>query len=450
MSSMYKAGATSRPSRRQLLVSSAMLGGTSMAGSLAISRSAHGAGSDTLRIGLIGCGGRGTGAACQALSTKGPVKLWAMADVFQDKLEASLANLVKGQEARYDRLAHKGFGASVEVPPERRFVGFDAYKEAIQSGVDMVILATPGHFRPAQYEYAVNQGKHVFMEKPAAVDAPGIRQLLAANEEAKKKNLKVAFGLQRRHNLIFQETIKRLEDGAIDKIVLMRCYWNLGSVCGDLPRPGMTEMQYQMRNACIFTWLDGGYIVNGLIHTLDVCNWLKGGHPVIAQGQGGRQVHTAREYGDTYDHNAVEFTYEDGTKMFGQCRQISGCWNSASVHVHGTGGYAEIDRGRIEGAGEWRFRGSVPNPYQVEHDVLMDAIRNNKPHNEAEYGATSTMTAILGRMAGYSGQLVRWEDALNSNVSLSPERYTFDATPPAVADENGSYPVAMPGVTKVL
>jgi predicted dehydrogenase len=438
-----------RTSRRIFLEqSSAVLAGTALSG--AIAARAYAAGDEAIKVALIGCGGRGTGAACQILSTKGPVKLWAMAAVFAHRLESSHAAVTKGQRAAYDRAAHRGFGARIDVPPERRFVGFDAYKKAIESGVDLVLLTTPPHFRPVQFEYAVRQGKHVFMEKPVATDAPGIRQLLAANEEARKKNLKVVVGLQRRHDPRYQETIKRIKDGAIGDVVCMRSYWNMGSIRGGRPQPDVTEMQYQLRNWPCFTWLGGDHIVEAHIHNLDVCNWLKGAHPVAAQGQGGRQVHTAREYGDIYDHHFVEFTYQDGTKMFGQCRNISGCWSRVSEHAHGTKGYAEINRARIEGAGKWRFRGRISNPYQREHDVLLDAIRNSKPHNEAGYGAISTMTAIMGRMATYSGKVVRWEDAINSEFSLAPERYAWDAEPPVVPGKDGSYPVAIPGITKAL
>ncbi len=436
-------------SRRSFLgQSSAVVAATTLSG--AIARSAHAAGDETIKVALIGCGGRGAGAASQAFKTKGPIKLWAMADVFEDRLESSLAGLTKGQKKDYDREAHAGFSAQVDIPPERRFVGFDAYKKAIDSGVDMVILASPPHFRPVHYEYAVKQGKHVFMEKPVAVDATGIRRLLAANEEAKRKNLKIVVGLQRRHNLRYQETVKRIHDGAIGDIVFMRCYWDTHSICRDHPQPGMAQMQHQMRNWQCFTWLGGDHIVEAHTHSLDVCNWLKGAHPVTAQGQGGRQVHTGPECGNIFDHHFVEFTYEDGTKMFSQCRTISGCWNSVSEHIHGTNGRAEVNRGRIEGAQKWRFRNRIPNPYQVEHNVLFDAVRNNKPHNETEFSAISTMTAIMGRMATYSGKMIRWEDAINSSISLAPERYAWDVEPPVLPDDKGVYPVAIPGVTKVL
>ncbi len=428
---------------------------TTLAGSAltsAIAARAYAAGDETIKVALVGCGGRGTGAATQALSTKGPVKLWAMADVFEDKLQSSHAALTKGQESRYDREKHQGFGGKVDVAPERRFVGFDAYKRAIDSGVDLVILATFPHFRPMQYEYAVKQGKHVFMEKPVATDATGIRRLLAANEEAKKKNLKVAVGLQRHHHAVYEETMKRLKDGAIGDIELMRVYWNSAVGGGCRPRkPDITEMEYQFRNKYFFTWLDGDHIVEQHVHNIDIAQWLRDEHPVSAQGQGGRMFRNGREHGEIFDHHFVEFTYADGTKMFSQCRHVPGCWNSVSEHILGSKGKAEVNRGIIETAdGRWRCRAKVVNPYQVEHDMLFDAIRNNKPYNEAEYGALSTMAAIMGRMATYSGKQINWDEAINSKVALAPDKYTWDATPPVLPGPDGVYPCATPGVTKVL
>ena len=441
--------------RREALAASLGTAGIASVGgavlSNAIAGRAYAAGDETIKVALVGCGARGTGAATQALKTTGPVKLHAMADIFEDRLESSLANLTKGQKADYDRETHAGFGAQVDVPPERRFVGFDAYKKAIDSGVDMVILTTTQHFRPEHYEYAVRQGKHVFMEKPLAVDAPGIRRILAANEEAKKKNLKVGVGLYSRHNAKDQETIRRIHDGAVGDIDFMRCYWNVGFLRDTPPRSAdETEMYYQLRHPYHFLWLSGDYFVDALIHAIDACLWAKGGHPVDAQGVGGRQYRMDSQHGDAFDHHFVEYTFEDGCKMFAQTRQISGCWNNYSAHTHGSKGAANIIKGRIEGDNKWRFRGRFANPYQVEHDVLFDAVRNNKPHNETEYSAISTMTSIMGRMASYSGKMIRWEDALNSKVSLSPEKYAFDAIPPVVADKDGLYPVAMPGITKVL
>ena len=408
-------------------------------------------GDETIKVALIGCGSRGTGAACQALATKGPIKLWAMADVFPERLEASLKNLTSGEKANYDREPHTGFGSKIDVPPERRFTGFDAYRQAIQSGVDLVILATPPHFRPMHYAYAVEQGKHVFMEKPVAVDAGGIREILAANAEAKRKNLRVGVGFMYRHNLRFQQTIQRVHDGAIGPITMIRAYCNTGVYRDTPPRPPeQPEMVYQLQNPYHFLWLSGDYFVDNLLHFIDLCNWAKGEHPVEAQGQGGRSLHHPLQSGDTFDHHAVEFTYPDGARLFTQIRQANGCWFHAASYVHGQNGMADIQHSRIEGKQPWRFHGTMPNPYQVEHDVLVEAIRKGTPHNEVDYGASSTMTAILGRMASYSGQVLRWDDAIKSNIRLAPERYALDAKPPVVADATGRYPVPVPGVTKVL
>jgi predicted dehydrogenase len=404
----------------------------------------------TIKVALVGCGSRGTGAINQALRTKGPIKLWAMADMFADRLENSLSLLTKGEQAAYDRAAHPGLGSQIDVPPERRFVGFDAYRQAIRSGVDMVILATPPHFRPLHFECAVAEGKQLFMEKPLAVDSPGIRRILAANEEAKRKRLKVGVGFMFRHHRGYQETIARIHQGAIGPIYLLRAYWNVGSMRDTAPRPPrMTEMEYQLRNPYNFVWLSGDYIVDALLHFIDLCLWAKGEHPLTAQGQGDRQIAYRAKCGDLFTHHAVEYTFSDGAKMFATTRQIAGCWNCSRSYAHGYQGVADLGNFRIEGTKAWHYRGGA-DPYQVEHDVLMEAIRQDKPHNEVDQGAMSTMTAIMGRLASYSGQMLRWEEALNSKLSLAPERYAFDAPPPVVADAAGNYPCAIPGAGKVF
>lgn len=438
--------------RAFLQKSGAVLAVSALPGALSVARAAHAAGGDTLKVALIGCGGRGAGAAAQALSTSGSVKLWAMADLFADKLETSLAALCTGQDAQYDRAAHKGLAGKIEVPPERRFIGFDAYRKAIDCGVDVVILTTAPHFRSIHFEYAVRQGKHAFLEKPVAVDAVGIRRVLAAAEVARQKNLKVGVGLQRHHDPLYLETVQRIRDGAIGEVVYQRAYWNgTGYRVRPAREPGMTEMTYQLRNPYHYTWISGDNIAEQHVHNLDVCNWIKGAHPVSAQGQGGRQVRIGPLFGDIFDHHYVEFTYADGSQLFSQCRHMSGCWNQVAEFVVGSKGKADVSAGRIEAGGEsWRWRGAKRNPYQVEHDRLFEAIRNDRPFNEAENGALSTMTAIMGRMATYTGKVISWNDALKSQLSLAPERYDFDATPPVVPDAAGIYPCAVPGVTKAL
>jgi predicted dehydrogenase len=401
------------------------------------------AGDDTLKLALIGCGGRGSGAADQALSTDGPVKLVAMGDVFKDRLDSSYDTL-KGRHA--DRVA---------VSEENKFIGFDAYQHAIALA-DVVILATPPGFRPSHFEEAVRQGKNIFMEKPVAVDGPGVRKVLAAAEEAKKKNLKVAVGLQRHHQKPYLETVKRLHDGAIGDIVAMRCYWN-GSGVWVRPRKELqqklgrvpTEMEYQMYNWYYFVWLCGDHIVEQHIHNLDVINWVKQAHPIKAKGMGGREVRKGIDNGEIFDHHFVEFEYPDHTRLSSQCRHIEGCWEDVSEHVQGTKGLCDVSGYSIEGDNKWNYDGPQKDPYQQEHDDLFAAIRNDTPYAEtAEYGAFSTMTAIMGRMATYCGKEVTWDEALNSQLDTFPKVLGWDAATPTAPDANGRYKIAVPGRTK--
>src|SRR6185295_16300050 len=350
-----KAGSVTR---RDFLQTTSLATGAALLGGLSVDRVAHAAGSDTIKLALIGCGGRGSGAASQALSTEGSVKLIAMADAFKDRLEGS-HNEIK-----------KKHGEKVEVPEENKFVGLDAYKQAIALA-DLVILATPPGFRPIHFEEAVKQGKHIFMEKPVAVDGTGVRRVLAAAEEAKKKNLKVAVGLQRHHQPGYIETIKRLHDGAIGDIVAMRCYWNDAGVWVKPRQPGQKEMDYQMRNWYYFVWLCGDHICEQHIHNLDVINWVKKGPPVRCHGIGGRQVRTGKQYGEIFDHHAVEFEYQDGSRCFSQCQHTRGCWSSVSEHVIGTKGLCDVSGYKIMGGQSWNHpTRNQPNPYQVEHDDL--------------------------------------------------------------------------------
>jgi len=368
------------------------------------------------------------------------VKLVAMADAFIDRLETCLAEVTR---ARPDR---------VDVPPERRFLGFDAYKKAIDVDCDVVLLCTQPGFRPMHFEYAISRGKHVFMEKPVAVDAPGVRRVLAAAAEAKQKNLKVGVGLQRHHDARYIETIQRLQDGALGDINFMRCYWNSGGVWVIKRQPQMTEIEYQMRNWYYFNWLCGDHIVEQHIHNIDVCNWLKKGPPVRAQGQGGRQVRTGPDYGEIYDHHFVEFTYADGSKALSQCRHQQDTWSSVSEHAHGALGTCDVSGASItlKDGSRWRSRAEGGDPYQVEHDDLFRAIRQDTPYNEAEYGAHSTMTAIFGRMATYSGRELTWDEALASDIVLGPAELSWTADAPIHPDANGLYPIPMPGRTRAV
>jgi myo-inositol 2-dehydrogenase / D-chiro-inositol 1-dehydrogenase len=443
-------------SRRTFLkATSALVGGAVLGGvSAQVARGAHPGGSDEIKVALIGCGGRGSGAATQALATKGKVTLWAMADAFPDNLQACLRK-VKNE---VERGKHEGDplfkDATVDVPKERQFDGFDGYRQAIESGADLVILATPPGFRPMHLEAAIDAGKHIFTEKPLAVDGPGVRRVLAANEKAKKQNLMVAVGLQRRHDPRYVETIKRIHDGAIGDIVNTRVYWNDSGVWVRNRKPEMTEMEYQMRNWYYFTWLCGDHIVEQHIHNLDVGNWIHGAHPISAQGMGGRQIRTGKEHGQIFDHHAVEYTFADGTKMFSQCRHMDGCAAEVREHAAGTKGTLDIDDsdgGFIITKGEkWHSPGKKLNNHHQEHHDMFAALRDGKTYNEVQYGAESTMTAILGRMATYSGKIVKWDDALNKGIDLSPQSYDFAATPPVVPDKDGFYPVPVPGKFEVL
>ena len=437
----------SQVTRRDFLrTTSAVVAGASAFGAMSLERSVFAAENNTLKLALIGCGGRGTAAAEQALSTDGPVKLVAMADAFDDRLADSLKSLKEKH------------GEKVDVPADRQFFGFDGYKQAIALA-DVVILATPPGFRPSHFEEAVRQGKHVFMEKPVATDAPGVRKVLAAAAESKKKNLKVCVGLQRHYQPGYIETIKRLHDGAIGDIVAARAYWN-GSTPWQHRRAKLekdagrklTEMEYQMRNWYYFTWICGDHILEQHIHNLDVINWVMGGYPVRAQGQGGCEVRKGLDYGEIFDHHFVEFEYANGARLSSQCRHIKSCWNSVSEHVVGTKGSANISSFLIKAKGEpdWTYRTPSKDPQQIEHDVFFDAIRNNKELNDAERGAKSTMTAIMGRMATYTGQMIDWNEALASTVNLMPEKLAWDALPKSLPDANGLYKLPVPGQTEVI
>ena len=443
-------------SRRGFLYGSAALT-VGSAITRSVSARAYAGGGDEIKVALIGCGGRGTGAAVQALNTKGKVKLWAMADAFSDRLETSHKQLVKG--ARFSRSPDAGSQRDkVDVPPERRFAGLDAYRKVMaMDEIDVVLLTTPPGFRPTHFKAAIDAGKHVFMEKPVATDAPGIRKVLAAAEEANRKKLKVGVGLNRRHSSLYEDAVARIHDGAIGRLNTLRIY-NVRSGSGKYHKrtPEETELEYQVRHWYYFAWLSGDFLVEQSVHDYDVACWMKGAYPVSAQGQGGRLMRAGDDYGDIYDHFYVEYDFPDGSKLLTQHRHMRGCWNHIAQYADGSQGTASVVAKRLasislydQSEPIWKGK-EEGNPYQIEHDRLFHAIRNDLPHNEAFYGAKSTMAAILGRMAAYSGKQITWDEALNSGRQLTTDAETWDAPAPVQPDGDGGYQIPMPGMVRVF
>jgi len=414
-----------QPSRRDFLKTSTLAASGALAANLAFVRSAHAAGSDLLKVGLIGCGGRGSGAAAQALRADANTKLVAMGDAFSDRLENSLQSLS----------ADPSLAARIDVPAERRFTGFDAYKQVIDSDVDVVLLATSPHFRPLHFKYAVEKNKHCFVEKPVAVDAPGVRSILATTAEAKKRGLAVVSGLCYRYDLPKRELVKRVYDGAIGDVTAMHVSYNTGTLWHRGENPAWSDMEYQMRNWLYYTWLSGDFNVEQHIHSLDKAAWVMHDKaPIRATGLGGRQVRTDAKFGHIYDHMSVIYEYDNGVKLFANCRQMAGCSTNVSDHLFGTKGSAEMMAGTISGENQWKFRGAKPNMYDVEHQELFASIRSGNPINNGEYMATSTMLAIMGRMACYTGKTLTWEECFNSKEDLTPAKYEWGPLPtPAVA-----------------
>jgi predicted dehydrogenase len=417
-------------SRRDFLKgSTAGLVGGAMAGGLGRVPGAYAAGSDMIKVGVVGCGGRGTGAASDVLRAAPGVKIVAMGDAFKDHLDVSLKQLSQ-------------FGDKVDVPPDRQFVGFGAFERVLASDINYVILATPPGFRPWHLKAAVEAGKHIFAEKPVAVDGPGIRSVFETCEAAKAKGLAIGTGTQRRHQTGYLETLKRIEDGAIGQITMARVYWDQGPIWVHAKQEGWSDMEWQMRNWYYFTWLCGDHIVEQHVHNLDVANWATGDHPLRAVGLGGRQVRTDPVYGNIYDHFAIDYEYPNGVRVASYCRQVPNCENSVSEALHGSKGFCQVNKYAITGENAWRMTGKDNLPYVQEHTDLIAAIRAGKPYNELQTVAESTLTAILGRMAAYTGQAVTWEQALNSTESLMPPKLEWG--------ELAVSPVAMPGQTKLV
>lgn len=432
--------------RRDFLKASATAA-TAAALTRAIEIGAHAAEDGTIDVGIVGCGGRGTGAVANALSTAGPTRLVAMADVFADRLQGSVDTL------------KKQYPEKVQVPPDHQFLGFDAYKKVIdrmpKNGV--VILTTPPAFRPIHLEYAVEKGVNVFMEKSFAVDAPGIRRVMRAGEVAKAKNLKIAGGLMSRHSKPLAEAVRQIHDGVIGEVITVYAYRMHGGVGFAPRRAGETELAHQLRNYSNFTWVNGSFLLDWLIHNLDVACMVKDAWPVSAQGQGARRVRT--EPDQLFDQYMAEYSFGDGTRLVAQGRHMNQCHDYWGCIVHGTKGAAELGEGiskpRLFKSHKltsdnvlWQWKGAPHNSYQEEWDLLMAAIRENKPHNEADRCARGAMVGILGRMAIECGKELSWDTALASEVELAPglDRFeNLDTPAPVKPDASGRYPLPVPG-----
>jgi predicted dehydrogenase len=420
----------STTSRRQFLQTSAVA-----TAAAAVAQIAHAAGNDQLKVGLIGCGSRGTGAASQALQADKNVKVWAMGDAFQDRLDYSLGRLLKDQ----------AITGRVEVNKERSFVGFDAYRQVIQC-CDVVLLCTPPGFRPLHLRAAVEAGKHVFAEKPVAVDAPGVRNVLESCALARKRNLSIVSGLCLRYSTHYRGMMQRLQDGALGALRVLQANDLRGSIWMHPRQNNWSDMEWQMRNWYYFTWLSGDFNVEQHVHNLDVCAWALGDrYPVKCVGMGGRAVRTGPEFGHIYDHFAVTFEYADGVRVLSNTRQQVGCKNDITVYAFGANGRAVISERAgqgmaITGPKAWTAPGKDNNFYQTEHDELFASIRKGKPINNGEYMSKSTMMAIMARMAAYTGQEITWQQAMDSKENLSPARYEWGKMPMPE--------VARPGVTR--
>lgn len=436
-------------SRREFVKNSTLIAGGLLTAPLLSRANFFSGADDTIKVALVGCGGRGTGAVLQALQSKQKVKLVAMADAFKDNIDNCYTSITS-PDAFESAEALARVKKAIDVPEERKFAGFDGYRKAIPLA-DVVILCTPPGFRPIHFEEAIKQGKHVFMEKPVAVDPAGVQKVLATAAIAKQKKLNVVVGLQRHYQNSYRELFKRKE--LIGDIIAAQAWWNNDGVWVRPRKAGQTEMEYQMRNWYYFNWLCGDHITEQHIHNLDVVNWFKGNYPVSAQGMGGRQVRKGMDHGEIFDHHYVEFTYADGSILNSQCRHIPGTMSKVDELLVGTKGKIFCGAGKIadsKGNALFQFDYKTENnPYQTEHDELFAAIAKGQfLFSDAENGAKSTMTSILGRMATYSGQVIEWEKAINSGIDIMPKSFAWDAPPPVLPNNEGFYPVAVPGITK--
>ena len=429
--------------RRSFVKSATISTGALLTTPFSLEAMANNSNSKKLKLVVVGCGGRGTGAAVQALRADKDVELVAMADAFGDKVENSLKYISEELDGEI----------KINVKQKNRFTGFNAYQKAIDLA-DVVILATPPGFRPQHFEYAVNNDKHIFMEKPLATDSNGVRRVLKAAKLAEQKKLNVVVGLQRRYEKKYLALYDRIQKGHVGKIVSGQVYWNGAGVWVRKRESGQNEMEYQMRNWYYFNWICGDHIVEQHIHNIDVANWFIGEYPKSASGMGGREVRKGIDHGQIFDHHYVEFSYPGGAVISSQCRHQPGTNRNVSEVFQGTKSniYTKPKSTIVDHSGNDLFiydgKGDK-SPYQIEHDELFKSIRNGGVINNAEYGAKTTLTAIMGRMATYTGKEITWEQALNSNHILVPDDLDWDSNPPVIPDENGKYPVPIPGVTKI-
>ncbi len=421
-------------SRREFLKSTTITAGA-IVGAASLARYAHAASNDdTIRVGLVGCGGRGSGAAINALNADKNVKLVSLGDVFPDRLQSGLENITKelGDQAMQ----------KIDVPEERQFIGFDAYQKVLDSGIDVIILATPPHFRPAHLKAAVDAGKHCFVEKPIAVDAPGVRSVLANCEQAKQKNLSIVSGLCYRYDLAKRELYQRVLEGAIGDILAMNVSYLTGTLKYYGRQPEWSPMEWQLRNWEYFTWLSGDHNAEQHIHSLDKAAWaMQDEPPVKCSGIGGRQMRDP-SIGNMYDHFAVTYEYANGQKVFSRCRQMDGCAIDVSDYLIGTKGVAAVMKNSIDGANAWHYKGKAPNMYQQEHDELFASVRSGNPINNGLYMCRSTLMALMGRMSAYTGQEITWDQAMNSQEDYTLAKYELGPAPDAV--------IAKPGITKFV
>ncbi|EAQ81308.1 Gfo/Idh/MocA family protein [Blastopirellula marina] len=419
--------------RREFLRKSAAISGAAAVGSLSLARSVHAAGDDTIKVALIGCGGRGSGAAKNATMGDPNLKVTALCDIFPDVLTQARERLTRA------------LGDRLEVTDETCFSGFDGYKQVMETDVDAVLLCTPPHFRPAHLRAAIEAGKHVFCEKPVAVDGPGCRHVFETVEMARQKDLSIVSGLCWRYAPMVQETIAKIKEGAIGDIVSIHETYLTGTLWYRQPTSEWTEMENQVRNWTYYTWLAGDIIAEQHIHSLDKALWLNDdAAPLACEAVGGRQVRTEAKWGNVYDHFGVSYEFPNDVKTFSYCRQMAGCYNDVNDYVYGTKGKAQILSGTVTpNEGEaWKYSGPGGSMYDLEHKALYEGMRSGNIINNGVYMTRSTLMAIMGRMAAYTGQKITWDMALNSQEDMTPKAYEWGDAPTPV--------VAMPGKTKFV